>query len=157
MDLKNAPGSSGSGEPTAATDVTFSLSDADFHKLFEGKKHFVFSYLTSLHFCHYIAIHFFWQNVCYFHFAGKLNPTSAFMSGKLKMEGNLGKAMALEKVMKKMNSRGYHTSTSSTYTNNKKNLNNFGKQFDIIKSKLWLHHFCIIPLYFIFVVAHLIH
>ena len=45
MDLKNAPGSSGSGEPTAATDVTFSLSDADFHKLFEGKKHSVFSYL----------------------------------------------------------------------------------------------------------------
>ena len=47
MDLKNAPGSSGSGEPTAATDVTFSLSDADFHKLFEGKKHFVFSHLTK--------------------------------------------------------------------------------------------------------------
>ena len=38
MDLKNAPGSSGSGEPTAATDVTFSLSDADFHKLLEGTK-----------------------------------------------------------------------------------------------------------------------
>ena len=50
MDLKNAPGSSGSGEPTAATDVTFSLSDADFHKLFEGKKHSVFSYLRYLHF-----------------------------------------------------------------------------------------------------------
>ena len=63
------------------------------------------------------------------------------MTGKLKMEGNLGKAMALEKVMKKMNSRGYHTSTSSTFTNNKKNINNFGKQFDIIKSKLWLHLF----------------
>ena len=61
---------------------------------------------------------------------------SSFMSGKLKMEGNLGKAMALEKVMKKMNSRGYHTSASSNFTNNKKNLNNFGKQFDIIKSKL---------------------
>ena len=37
MDLKNAPGSSGSGEPKASPDVTFSLSDADFHKLFEGK------------------------------------------------------------------------------------------------------------------------
>ena len=48
MDLKNAPGSSGSGEPTAATDVTFSLSDTDFHKLFEGKKHSIFSYLISL-------------------------------------------------------------------------------------------------------------
>jgi len=43
----------------------------------------------------------------------KLNPTSAFMTGKLKMEGNLGKALALEKVMKKMNSRGYHTSAAS--------------------------------------------
>ena len=136
MDLKNAPGSSGSGEPTAATDVTFSLSDADFHKLFEGKKHFVFSYLTSLHFWHYYTEQYCDSFFYNYHFTGKLNPTSAFMTGKLKMEGNLGKAMALEKVMKKMNSRGYHTSTSSTFTNNKKNLNNFGKQFDIIKSKL---------------------
>ena len=138
MDLKNAPGSSGSGEPTAATDVTFSLSDADFHKLFEGKKHFVFPYLTSLHFIHWRIVRLIF---CHYHFTGKLNPTSAFMTGKLKMEGNLGKAMALEKVMKKMNSRGYHTSTSSTFTNNKKNLNNFGKQFDIIKSKLWSNLF----------------
>jgi len=43
----------------------------------------------------------------------KLNPTSAFMTGKLKMEGNLGKALALEKVMKKMQqTRGYHTSAA---------------------------------------------
>jgi len=35
-------------------------------------------------------------------FTGKLNPTQAFMSGKLKMKGNMGKAMALEKLMKKM-------------------------------------------------------
>merc|ERR1712038_1508204 len=84
MDLKNTPGSSGSSEPSNASDVTFTLKDTDFHKLFEGK----------------------------------LNPTSAFMSGKLKMEGNLGKAMALEKVMKKMNARGYHTS-SAHYNKNK--------------------------------------
>ena len=37
IDLKNAPGSSGAGEPKAATDVTFSLKDTDFHKMFEGK------------------------------------------------------------------------------------------------------------------------
>ena len=37
MDLKNAPGSSGSGEPSATTDVTFTMQDSDFHKLFEGK------------------------------------------------------------------------------------------------------------------------
>lgn len=75
VDLKNSPGSSGRGEPKAATDVTFSLTDADFHKMFEGE----------------------------------LNPTKAFMSGKLKIGGNLSKAMALEKVMKNMSARGYHT------------------------------------------------
>ena len=36
IDLKNAPGSSGVGEPRAATDVTFSLKDTDFHKMFDG-------------------------------------------------------------------------------------------------------------------------
>ena len=35
-------------------------------------------------------------------FTGKLNPTSAFMSGKLKMKGDMGKAMKLQKVMDKM-------------------------------------------------------
>ena len=35
-------------------------------------------------------------------FAGKLNPTSAFMSGKLKIKGDLPLAMKLEKLMKKM-------------------------------------------------------
>jgi len=79
LDLKNSPGCSKAGEPAAAADVTFTCTDANFHKLFEGK----------------------------------LNPTSAFMTGKLKMEGNLGKALALEKVMKKMGtSRGYHTSAA---------------------------------------------
>ena len=42
-------------------------------------------------------------------FQGKLKPTNAFMTGKLKLSGDMGKAMALEKMMKKMNSRGYHT------------------------------------------------
>lgn len=44
-------------------------------------------------------------------FAGKLKPTNAFMTGKLKLAGDMGKAMALEKMMKKMNARGYHTSS----------------------------------------------
>ncbi len=35
-------------------------------------------------------------------FAGKLNATSAFMSGKLKIKGNLALAMKLEKLMKQM-------------------------------------------------------
>ena len=34
-------------------------------------------------------------------FQGKLNPTSAFMTGKMKIKGDLGLAMKLEKLMKK--------------------------------------------------------
>ena len=76
IDLKNGAGSVGSGEPTSgAADVTFTLKDADFVSMFQGK----------------------------------LKPTNAFMTGKLKLSGDMGKAMALEKMMKKMNTRGYHT------------------------------------------------
>lgn len=32
-------------------------------------------------------------------FMGKLNPTMAFMSGKLKIKGNMAAAMKLEKLM----------------------------------------------------------
>jgi len=46
-------------------------------------------------------------------FAGKLKPTAAFMSGRLKISGNMGKAMKLEKLMGKMQTRGYHTNSSS--------------------------------------------
>ena len=35
-------------------------------------------------------------------FAGKLDATSAFMSGKLKIKGNMGLAMKLQKFMKNM-------------------------------------------------------
>jgi len=35
-------------------------------------------------------------------FAGDLKPTTAFMTGKLKITGNMGKAMSLEKLMGKM-------------------------------------------------------
>jgi len=35
-------------------------------------------------------------------FAGKLSPTTAFMLGKLKIKGNMGLAMKLEKLLKKM-------------------------------------------------------
>ncbi|ELU18275.1 hypothetical protein CAPTEDRAFT_166703 [Capitella teleta] len=38
-------------------------------------------------------------------FAGKLNPTTAFMSGKLKIKGDLGMAMKLEKIMKQTRSQ----------------------------------------------------
>ncbi|CAB4069453.1 Hydroxysteroid dehydrogenase-like protein 2 [Lepeophtheirus salmonis] len=46
-------------------------------------------------------------------FEGKLKPQSAFLSGKLKLEGDLAKAMTFEKLMKNM--RQYHTRAGSTY------------------------------------------
>jgi NAD(P)-dependent dehydrogenase (short-subunit alcohol dehydrogenase family)/putative sterol carrier protein len=42
-------------------------------------------------------------------FAGKLKPTAAFMTGRLKIEGNMGKAMKLEKLMGAMQKRSYST------------------------------------------------
>jgi putative sterol carrier protein len=36
---------------------------------------------------------------------GKLKPTMAFMSGKLKIKGNIALAIKLEKLMTQMNSR----------------------------------------------------
>ena len=47
-------------------------------------------------------------------FAGKLKPTTAFMTGKLKIEGNMGKAMALEKLMGKMQKRSFTTFIQET-------------------------------------------
>ncbi len=38
-------------------------------------------------------------------FKGQISATSAFMGGKLKISGNLGKAMALDKIMGKMRSK----------------------------------------------------
>ena len=38
-------------------------------------------------------------------FAGQLNPTAAFMAGKLKIKGDLGAAMKLEKLMKSTKSK----------------------------------------------------
>lgn len=75
MDLKNGSGSVGSGEPKSPADVSFTLKDGDFHKLF----------------------------------AGKLKPASAFMTGQLKLSGDMGKAMRLDKLMSQM--RGFHTTS----------------------------------------------
>ena len=38
-------------------------------------------------------------------FKGKLKPTTAFMTGKMKIKGDMQKAMALEKLMAKMNKK----------------------------------------------------
>ena len=67
---------------------------------------------------------------------GKLKPTAAFMSGKLKLKGDMGKAMALDKLMAKMNSaRGYHTLTNN-YVISNKGTDDEGMVGDAPKSKL---------------------
>ena len=38
-------------------------------------------------------------------FTGKVSPTMAFMSGKLKIKGNMAAAMQLEKLMGKIKSK----------------------------------------------------
>jgi len=38
-------------------------------------------------------------------FQGKLSPTSAYMSGKLKLKGDITKAMALDRLMGKLKSK----------------------------------------------------
>lgn len=38
-------------------------------------------------------------------FKGSIKPTTAFMTGKLKISGDMGKAMKLEKLMAKLQSK----------------------------------------------------
>jgi len=45
-------------------------------------------------------------------FSGKLKPATAFMSGRLKISGNMGKAMKLEKLMGKMQTRSFHSQSN---------------------------------------------
>jgi len=75
LDLKNGAGSCGAGVAHCTPDVTMSLKDTDFTKMFSGK----------------------------------LKPTTAFMTGKLKLTGDMGKAMKLEKLMGKMQTKSFHT------------------------------------------------
>jgi putative sterol carrier protein len=73
LDLKNTPGSLGSGEPPAPNkpDVIMTLKDSDFVQVFTGK----------------------------------VNPTTAYMTGKLKMKGDITKAMVLDKMMGKLKAK----------------------------------------------------
>jgi hypothetical protein len=66
-------------------------------------------------------------------FPGKLKPATAFMSGKLKLQGDMGKAMKLEKIMGKMNSRSFHS--GRMFMPNHQRGNTTGV------SKLWLFYY----------------
>lgn len=75
LDLKNGAGQCGQGKSPVDSDAHFTMSSANFGKMFSGK----------------------------------LKPTAAFMSGRLKITGNMGKAMKLEKLMGKLQTRSYST------------------------------------------------
>jgi len=62
-------------------------------------------------------------------FAGKLKPTAAFMSGRLKISGNMGKAMKLEKLMGKMQTRGYSTQATLDRLRYVQNLHSISRSF----------------------------
>ena len=57
----------------------------------------------------------------HYYYLGELAPATAFMTGKLKLSGDLSKALALEAVLKaarekaeaEAGKRSYHTSTTS--------------------------------------------
>lgn len=71
MDLKNAPGKCGQGEPENTPDATLTMDSKNFFLMFTGK----------------------------------LKPASAFMTGKLKISGDMQKAMKLEKLMKALKAK----------------------------------------------------
>jgi len=71
IDLKNGDGSTGLGQAPTKSDVTITVGEADFVKLFTGK----------------------------------MSPTSAYMMGKLKLKGDITKAMVLDKLMGKLKSK----------------------------------------------------
>ncbi|CAH1244161.1 HSDL2 [Branchiostoma lanceolatum] len=71
LNLKDAPGGGGAGEPAGKPDVTMTMTSEDFVKMF----------------------------------AGEMQPTQAFMSGKLRIKGDLAMAIKLEKLMGKMKSK----------------------------------------------------
>lgn len=66
IDMKNAPGKVGKGEPPQKADATLTMDSKDFFDLFSGK----------------------------------LKPANAYLGGKLKISGDLRKAMKMEKLMK---------------------------------------------------------
>ena len=101
LNLKTGSGSVGSGSAPTQADVSFTMKDADFQQMFAGET-LTFA-LNDDHFYHTSKF-----------FVGKLKPTAAFMSGKMKLKGDMGKAMKLEKLMGKMHTSQFHTLANSS-------------------------------------------
>ena len=92
LDLKNGAGSAGKGAPSTPADATFIMDGKDFVKMFKGIKVDCLFYVKK------------WCHTSLF-IAGQLKATAAFMTGKLKIRGDMGKAMKLEKLMGAMQSK----------------------------------------------------
>lgn len=99
LDLKNAAGSAGQGQPPVKADVVMTMDSSDFGKMFAGKpstwcRPCGAAHVTHAHFC---------GSSCLLCVSGKLKPTLAFMSGKLRIKGDMTLAIKLEKLMGRMN------------------------------------------------------
>jgi hypothetical protein len=70
-------------------------------------------------------------------FSGQLKPTTAFMTGKLKIEGNMGKAMSLEKLMGKMQKRTFATSIQGRTDAGKKHRFSYFSWLNVHKHELF--------------------
>ena len=90
IDFKNGTGAVGDGDPPSKADVTISMNEEVFLKIFNRK----FCFLQIKYWFFNFEIFNSWN------FLGELAPASAFMTGKVKISGDLAKALTLEKVMK---------------------------------------------------------
>lgn len=97
LDLKSGTGSTGKGQPPTKADVVMSMDSGDFSKMFAG------GLLTNPQQHHQQQQQRLRDNSRALLLLGKLKPTLAFMSGKLKIKGDMTLAIKLEKLMGRMN------------------------------------------------------
>ena len=93
IDFKNGSGAVGDGDPPSKADVTISMNEEVFLKIFNRK-------FWTVTFCPFSNQKEFFEILNFWNFSGQLAPASAFMTGKVKISGDLAKALTLEKVMK---------------------------------------------------------
>ncbi|MEQ2200109.1 hypothetical protein XENOCAPTIV_022816, partial [Xenoophorus captivus] len=88
-----------SGEPPVKADVVMTMDSIDFSKMFSGEL------MTNVTTQDEGALWCFHGNSCLMWrlVSGKLKPTMAFMSGKLRIKGDMTLAIKLEKLMGRMN------------------------------------------------------
>lgn len=92
LDLKNGSGKCGKGDSPTPADATLIMDSKNFFAMFSGN--------LNLEICRFCC-----TKNCKRLFPGKLNAATAFMSGKLKISGDLQKAMKLEKLMGSLKSK----------------------------------------------------